>query len=35
MLKLLATDGIQRFARVGGQFLGQPLTVENIQLVDL
>ena len=35
MLKLLATDGIQRFARVGGQFLGEPLTAENVQLVDL
>ncbi|MDE0789343.1 MAG: glutamate racemase [Woeseiaceae bacterium] len=35
ILKLLATDGIQRFARVGGQFLGQPLTAQNVQLVDL
>ena len=34
-LSLLATDGITRFARVGGQFLGEPLTAENIQLVDL
>ena len=34
-LKLLATDGIGRFARVGGQFLGKPLTAEDIQLVDL
>jgi len=34
-LKLLATDGIARFARVGGQFLGEPLTAEDVQLVDL
>lgn len=34
-LKLLATDGVQRFARVGGQFLGEPLTAEDVQLVDL
>jgi glutamate racemase len=34
-LKLLATDGITRFARVGGQFLGEPLTAEDVQLVDL
>ncbi len=34
-LQLLATDGITRFARVGGQFLGAPLTAEDIHLVDL
>jgi glutamate racemase len=34
-LKLLATDGVQRFARVGGQFLGEPLSAEDVQLVDL
>lgn len=34
-LKLLATDGATRFARVGGQFLGQPLTAGDVQLVDL
>jgi glutamate racemase len=34
-LKLLATDGIARFARVGGQFLGEALTAEDVQLVDL
>ena len=34
-LKLLATDGVSRFARVGGQFLGQPLTARDVQLVDL
>ena len=35
MLKMLATDGAQRFARVGGQFLGEPLTAEDVQLIDL
>ena len=34
-LSLLATDGPTRFARVGGQFLGEPLTAEDVQLVDL
>lgn len=34
-LNLLATDGIKRFARVGGQFLGEPLTAEDVHLVDL
>jgi glutamate racemase len=34
-LNLLATDGATRFARVGGQFLGQALTAEDVQLVDL
>ncbi len=34
-LRLLATDGITRFARVGGQFLGEPLTADDVQLVDL
>lgn len=34
-LKLLATDGVNRFARVGGQFLGEPLTAADVQLVDL
>jgi len=34
-LQLLATDGITRFARVGGQFLGKPLTAEDVHLVDL
>lgn len=32
---LLATDGVARFARVGATFLGQPLTPEQVQLVDL
>ncbi len=34
-LRLLATDGAARFARVGGQFLGDALTVEDVLLVDL
>ena len=34
-LNLLATDGITRFARVGGQFLGTPLNASDVQLVDL
>lgn len=34
-LELLATDGISRFARVGGQFLGEQLTTDDVQLVDL
>jgi glutamate racemase len=34
-LTLRATDGATRFARVGGRFLGQDLTPEDIQIVDL
>ena len=34
-LALLATDGATRFARVGGQFLGQDLTWKDIEVVDL
>ena len=34
-LHLLATDGARRFARVGGQFLGESLTAEDVHLVDL
>lgn len=34
-LTLLATDGIARFARVGGQFLGRALRAEDVHLVDL
>jgi len=34
-LRFLATDGVSRFARVGGQFLDQPLAVDEIELVDL
>ena len=34
-LLLLATDGVSRFARVGGQFLGEALTADDVHLVDL
>lgn len=34
-LQLLATDGATRFARVGGQFLGEDLTYKDVTLVDL
>ena len=34
-LRLLATDGATRFARVGGPFLGSDLSYEDVELVDL
>jgi len=34
-LRLLATDGATRFARVGGRFLDQDLTAADIEIVDL
>ena len=34
-LRLLATDGATRFARVGGRFLGHSLTYRDVELVDL
>ncbi len=34
-LRLLATDGASRFARVGGTFLGEQLAAGDIELVDL
>ncbi len=34
-LKLLATDGATRFARVGGRFLGKQLEATDVKLVDL
>jgi glutamate racemase len=34
-LALLATDGADRFARVGGTFLGQPLAAAQVEIVDL
>ena len=34
-LRLLATDGATRFARVGGQFLGEELTAGDVTIVDL
>jgi glutamate racemase len=33
-LRLLATDGVERFAKVGGRFLGAPLDAESVELVD-
>jgi glutamate racemase len=35
VLRLLATDGATRFARVGGHFLGCELSVSDVELVDL
>jgi glutamate racemase len=32
---LLATDGAERFARVGGVFLGRPLAAADVEIVDL
>lgn len=32
---LLATDGAERFARVGAQFLGLPLAASDVEIVDL
>ncbi len=34
-LRLLATDGATRFARVGGQFLGHDLSYNDVEVVDL
>lgn len=34
-LRLLATDGATRFARVGGRFLGEQLSWDDIEIVDL
>ena len=34
-LQLLATDSAERFARVGGTFLGQPLEPGDVEIVDL
>ena len=34
-LRLLATDGASRFARVGSQFLGEPFTAADIEVVDI
>jgi glutamate racemase len=34
-LRLLATDGATRFARVGGQFLGHDLSYKDVEIVDL
>lgn len=34
-LRLLATDGADRFARVGARFLGEPITPADVEIVDL
>jgi glutamate racemase len=34
-VRLLATDGAERFARVGGTFLGRPLVAADVEIVDL
>jgi glutamate racemase len=34
-LQLLATDGANRFARVGGRFIGEDLDAGDIEIVDL
>jgi len=34
-LRMLATDGATRFARVGGRFLGQELNAADVDIVDL
>ena len=34
-VKLLATDGAERFARVGAGFLGRPLQPADVEIVDL
>jgi glutamate racemase len=33
-LRLLATDGVERFIKVGGRFLGAPLGADSVELVD-
>jgi glutamate racemase len=35
MVRFLATDGPERFARVGTRFLGQTLAAEDVEMVDL
>lgn len=35
LLQLMATDGPQRFAQVGGRFLGEEFAEEEVELVDL
>lgn len=34
-MSLLATDGVDRFARVGARFLGAPIDVRVVELIDL
>jgi glutamate racemase len=33
--QLLATDGAERFAKVGARFLGEPLSASDVEIVDL
>ncbi len=35
VVELLATDGIERFAAVGGRFLGAPIAPGTVELIDL
>jgi len=35
LIRLLATDGAERFARVGSRFLERAITPEEVELVDL
>jgi hypothetical protein len=34
-VRLLATDGLERFARVGSRFLERPIATGEVELVDL
>ncbi|HUN25251.1 MAG TPA: glutamate racemase [Steroidobacteraceae bacterium] len=34
-VRFVATDGVERFARVGGRFLGRPIVPEEVELIDL
>ena len=34
-LSFLATDAVNRFAEVGGRFLGAPITADEVELIDL
>jgi glutamate racemase len=33
--RMLATDGAERFAKVGARFLGEPLSASDVEIVDL
>jgi glutamate racemase len=34
-IEFLATDGVERFARIGGRFLGAPISDRAVELVEL
>jgi hypothetical protein len=34
-VRLLATDGAARFARVGAAFLGEPIREADVEVIDL